>query len=377
MELPEPINQMLSVLGLDAWVLQVFLVVFLTLVLAFVVKVILKRVHARLAKTQQPWDDAVAEALRTPLTVLIWVIGIAFAAQIIEEKTDAAIFAAIEPMRDVGIIACITWFLVRLIKNAQANVVAANEAKGLEVDYTTVDAVCKLLRLSVFITGALVALQTLGFSVSGVLAFGGIGGIAVGFAAKDLLANFFGGLMVYLDRPFAVGDWIRSPDREIEGTVEEIGWRLTRIRTFDSRPLFVPNSTFTSIAVENPSRMENRRIYETIGVRYDDSAKVGPIVEEVTGMLRSHPEIESEKTLMVNFTSCGPSSLDFFIYCFTRTKAWAEYHRVKQDVLLEILGIIDKHGAEVAFPTRTLHVPDGIAGLPFDAERASATAGNA
>ena len=104
-------------------------------------------------------------------------------------------------------------------------------------------------------------MQALGYSISGVLAFGGIGGIAVGFAAKDLLANFFGGLMIYLDRPFSVGDWIRSPDKNIEGTVEEIGWRLTRIRTFDKRPLYVPNSTFTQISVENPSRMLNRRIY--------------------------------------------------------------------------------------------------------------------
>ena len=95
------------------------------------------------------------------------------------------------------------------------------------------------------------------------------------FAAKDLLANFFGGLTIYLDRPFAVGDWIRSPDREIEGTVERIGWRLTLIRTFDKRPLYIPNAVFTTIAVENPSRMHNRRIYETIGIRYDDAPENG------------------------------------------------------------------------------------------------------
>ena len=117
------------------------------------------------------------------------------------------------------------------------------------------DAMAKLLRLSVIITAGLVVLQTLGFSISGVLAFGGVGGIAVGFAARDLLANFFGGLMIYLDRPFSVGDWVRSPDRNIEGTVERIGWRLTVIRTFDKRPLYVPNSVFANIAVENPSRM--------------------------------------------------------------------------------------------------------------------------
>ncbi|HAH80902.1 MAG TPA: mechanosensitive ion channel protein MscS, partial [Gammaproteobacteria bacterium] len=127
------------------------------------------------------------------------------------------------------------------------------------LDQTTASAVGKLLRATVAITGTLLVLQAFGVSVSGVLAFGGIGGIAIGFAARDLLANFFGALMIFLDRPFSVGDWVRSPDRDIEGTVEDIGWRLTRIRTFDKRPLYLPNSIFSSLAVENPSRMNSRR----------------------------------------------------------------------------------------------------------------------
>jgi MscS family membrane protein len=189
-----------------------------------------------------------------------------------------------------------------------------------------------------------------------VLAFGGIGGIAVGFAAKDLLANFFGGLMIYLDRPFSVGDWVRSPDKSIEGTVENIGWRLTRIRTFDKRPLYVPNSVFASIAVENPSRMTNRRIYETIGIRYDDASKMDVIVNDVIEMLKGHEEIDTSQTLIVNFNSFAPSSLDFFVYTFTKTTHWVKFHQIKQDVLLKILNIIEGHGAEVAFPTSTLHV---------------------
>ena len=220
----------------------------------------------------------------------------------------------------------------------------------------------KLLRLSVMITAALVGLQTLGFSVSGVLAFGGVGGLAVGFAAKDLLANFFGGLMIYLDRPFAVGEWIRSPDREIEGTVEQIGWRLTKIRTFDARPLFIPNAAFTSIAVENPSRMTNRRIYETIGIRYDDARLMAVIVADVKQMLKEHPDIDTRRTLIVNFNAFAPSSMDFFVYTFTKTTNWIRFHEIKQDVLLKIIEIIESHGAECAFPTSTVHLasPPGM-----------------
>ena len=198
-------------------------------------------------------------------------------------------------------------------------------------------------------------LQTLGLSISGVLAFGGVGGIAIGFAAKDLLSNFFGGLFIYLDRPFDVGDWVRSPDREIEGTVEQIGWRVTRIRTFDKRPLYIPNSVFSQISVENPSRMSNRRIKETIGIRYDDISIMIIIINQVKEMLKAHPDIDTEKTLIVNFDCFAPSSLDFFIYTFTKTTDWIQFHEVKQNVLLKIIHIIEKNGAEIAFPTSTLH----------------------
>jgi MscS family membrane protein len=198
-------------------------------------------------------------------------------------------------------------------------------------------------------------LQSLGVSVSGLLAFGGIGGIAVGFAAKDMLANFLGGLSIYLDRPFAVGDWIRSPDRSIEGTVEDIGLRVTRIRTFDQRPLYVPNSTFSSVSLENPSRMTNRRIYETIGVRYEDAGRVAKIVSDVQTMLKEHEDIAQDRTMIVNFNHMAPSSLDFFIYAFTKTTNWVEYHAIKENVLLRILEIVERNGAQIAFPTQTIH----------------------
>jgi MscS family membrane protein len=195
-----------------------------------------------------------------------------------------------------------------------------------------------------------------------------MGGIAIGFAAQDLLANFFGGLFIYTDRPFSVGDWIRSPDRNIEGTVEKIGWRVTRIRTFDKRPLYVPNAIFSTIAVENPSRMTNRRIKETIGIRYDDANKMGKIVELVRQMLLEHPEIDTKKTLIVNFNTFASSSLDFFIYTFTKTTNWVDYHQIKQDILLKVLNIIEGEGAETAFPTSTIHMADNEIFKKFDNE---------
>jgi len=169
-------------------------------------------------------------------------------------------------------------------------------------------------------------------------------------------------LMIYMDRPFAVGDWIRSPDRNIEGTVEQIGWRLTQIRTFDQRPLYVPNSVFATISLENPSRMRNRRINETIGLRYDDAEKLQVIIDDVRNMLSEHPDIDTGRTLIVNLDSFADSSLEFFIYAFTKTVNWIEFHQVKERVMLEVIRIVEGHGAEFAFPTRTLHVSHSESG---------------
>jgi MscS family membrane protein len=347
-------------IGSNTWIVHVFIVVLATVTINFILKRVLKRIHQRLQSTHNVWDDAILLASRKPALLFVWVIGLSIAAEIVEAVSENDIFQYTSQVRKVAIIVLIMMFLVKLIKNIELNILTQAAASKIEADEITVRVVGRLLRLAVLITTALVVLQTLGISVSGVVAFGGIGGIAIGFAAKDLLANFFGGLMIYLDRPFTVGDWIRSPDREIEGTVEDIGWRLTRIRTFDKRPLYIPNAAFTTITVENPSRMQNRRINEVFGLRYADAGKVKEIICAVTSMLEQHDEIDNNNTLIVNLNTLAPSSLDFFIYTFTKTTDWVYYHEVKQDVLLKVIEIIHEHDADLAFPTTTL---DGIENL--------------
>ncbi len=341
------------------WIVQVFAMVLATLVVALVVRVVLKRLTAKAETTKNLWDDAIIKSVRQPLYWFVWLMGMSITAEFVTPVIEDSLLSLILPARKVGVIVLMTWFLVLLIKNAELNLMSPDYNEQ-PMDETTVSAIGKLLRMAVIITSVLVVLQSMGYSISGVLAFGGIGGIAVGFAAKDLLANFFGGLMIYLDRPFSVGDWIRSPDQEIEGVVEDIGWRLTRIRTFDKRPLYIPNSTFAHISLENPSRMTNRRIYETLGVRYSDASRLPEIISKTRDYLSQHPEIDTEQTMMVNFNKFASSSLDFFIYTFTKTTNWVRYHEIKEEVLLAVLDIIESAGAECAFPTSTLHIPDGL-----------------
>ena len=348
------------------WGVELFAVVMLTFIGRYLAMRTLKVLGEQFEKTTNVWDDALFKAAQGPLSWFILILGLIWAVQISDGYLDMVLFSPtnLDIIRQLTFIVLTMVFLVRFITLAEARILddlksQTEDGQG-RLDPTTLHALAKLTRLSVVISAVLVALPTLGIEITALLAFGGVGGIAVGFAAQDLLSNFFGGLMIYLDRPFAIGDWIRSPDREIEGTVESIGWRLTVVRTFDKRPLYVPNSVFAKLALENPSRMTNRRIYETIGIRYKDAAKMDQIVQDVHAMLRAHEEIDQDQTLIVNFNGYGKSSLDFFVYTFTKTTNWVKFHEIKQDVMLRIIRIVHEHQADFAFPTTTV---DGIGQL--------------
>ncbi|PNH79108.1 mechanosensitive ion channel protein MscS [Vibrio diazotrophicus] len=302
-------------------------------------------------KTKFHWDDLILHALKTPISTLIWCWPATISLGLLLDDNIQSKFSWLATSKKLMLAAVFIWVLIRLAINIEQYLLQDKSR-----DETTIQAASKVARLIILTIGLLTVMQTLGVSLRGLLTFGGVGGLIVGLAAKDLLSNFFGGLMIYFDRPFKVGEWIRSPDREIEGTVERIGWRMTIIRTFDKRPLYVPNSVFSNIIVENPSRMKNRRIYETIGLRYQDADKMATIVAQVREMLENHEDIDAQQTLIVNFNAFGASSLDFFIYTFTETINWVRFHEVKQDVMLKVMDIIHQNGADIAYPTRTLMI---------------------
>jgi len=347
-------------IGIELWLASLAAIALITIVLNQVAQVVLKRLARVTARTETVWDDALVQTASRPLLAAMWLIGAGFMARVLQRQVEEPFLAEVLALRDVALVVCVAWFLLRFFGKVGRNVMTQRQARGDEVDPTTIDALVKLARLVTFVVTLLIVAQTLGFQITGLLALGGVGGIAVGFAAKDLLANFFGGLTIYLDRPFSVGEWIRSPDKAIEGTVEYISWRHTRVRAFNKNPIYVPNALFTSIVVENPSRMSHRRIRESIGLRYDDFALVAPIVADIKAMLQAHEDIDSTQTLIVNFTQFGASSLDIMVYAFTKTTVWVTFHEVKQDVLLKIGEIIERHGAEIAFPTQTLHLQGDV-----------------
>ncbi|RKF13174.1 mechanosensitive ion channel family protein [Alginatibacterium sediminis] len=351
------IDQRHALLQQSNWLLEIGIVLGMTLFCFILWRVLAGYVSKWTEATRFAWDEIVWFALWKPMNWAIAIIGLSMVAAVFARALESNLMGVIPTIRYVLMSSMLLWAAIRAIKLGEQKL-------SEQHDPTTVFAVGKLLRFTSIILYLLSVFQSLGFSISGVLAFGGMGGLIVGMAAKDLLSNFFGAIVIYLDKPFKVGDWIRSPDREIEGTVEKIGWRVTQIRTFDKRPLYVPNSIFSTIAVENPSRMSNRRIKETVGLRYADASKMSDVVAQVKQMLSEHEQIDTTQTLIVNFDKYNASSIDFFIYTFTKTTDWVLFHEIKHDVLTKVMKIVEDNDAEFAFPTRSLHLHQA----PLDAE---------
>jgi len=331
----------------------------ITLFLFFIKNKLINVIFALSQKTNTVYDELILFSIKTPSTYLI-IFGYIFVIIDYFNKNEvlnlsfslsSAVFSLI--------VIIISWSLFRGL-NYYLQLKPFTKNLSSEDDITliteTYEIVVRILKILVVVITALIIMQEIGLSISGLLAFGGVGGLIVGLAAKDLLSNFFGGMMIFFDRPFRVGEFIKSPDRNIEGIVEKIGWRLTVVRTFSKNVLYIPNTAFSSIIVENATRMSNRRINETIGIRYDDLNKMTDIIQDVNNVLESNLDIDQTQKAKVYFKSFSASSCDFFIYAFTKTKDWEEFLRIKQDVLLEVAEIIEQHNAEIAYPTTTIFI---------------------
>lgn len=304
------------------------------------------------------WLRALGETLYTPVSWFIWTLGSIFMVEVIvREGTCPIPLDLYITGKNLFIVFAITWLLVLWKKKvAKDMLIAATQRSAPTSDKELIAVVGKLSTIAVLIVAGFMALDILDVPLQALLAFGGIGSLAITWAAKDVIANFFGGMMIFVNRPFVVGDWIRSPNKNFEGVVEEIGWYMTQIRTFERVPTFIPNAIITEAIIENPGRMYNRRIKHTFGIRYEDIDRVEVIVEKIEAMLKRHPEIDQNQFLFVHFIEFGSYSLNINIYTFTKTTRWAHFRSIQQDVLLKVSKIIEECGAKIAFPTQTVQL---------------------
>ena len=310
-------------------------------------------------KTATDFDDIILKSIQKPLTYLIILVSLILISEALNDLFQIFEFFDTSKVIYLLIVILISWTLLRILNGYYSNKSFLRNLKESDdpiVVEQTYEITIRIFKIIVIIITALTLMQEFGLSISGLLAFGGVGGLVIGLAAKDLLSNFFGGLMIFLDRPFKVGEFIKSPDRNIEGIVESIGWRLTVVRTFSKNVLYIPNSAFANIVLENATRMTHRRINQIIGIRYDDLDKIPKIVDDVRIYLESHNDIDQSNKPTVYFQSFSASSCDFFIRAFTKTKDWREFLKIKEEVLYKVSEIINNHNAAIAFPTMTIEM---------------------
>jgi MscS family membrane protein len=306
------------------------------------------------------WVLALLYAAKVPVQVALWLGGLFISYDILSKLYELPSVDGLLVVQKLIVTVPFVWFLFRLKSSYERLVLELHKRKEFEFDQTLFSVISKLSTVIIVLFSVVTLLHVVGIPLQSLMIFGGAVSIAVGFAGTNVIANFFGGLMVYINRPFRVGDWIKSPDKEVEGTVEEIGWYSTRIRTFERQILHVPNSLFTQMVLKNPSQMYNRRIRPTIGLRYKDFDKIELIVKDIESMLKNHPDIDQDQHLMVHWVAFGVYSLDIDVYAFAKTTNWKIYRAVQQDVFVKIMEIILKHKADVAFPTSVRVKEDGL-----------------
>jgi len=335
----------------ESWILQAFCLITLGIVINLALCYFLRYASKVASLTHNTWDDSVLESARVPANILIWVIVAKLCFDLFAQEFFSQDYVYSGLVIKIATIIGFTWFLIRLIDRKFYSAINARR-----LDATSAGALSKLVKIIVMLLAALLIIQNFGFSISAILAAGGAGGLVIGFAAKDSFANLFGGLTIYMDRPFGVGDWIRCQEKQIEGVVEKIGWRHVKLRAFNMNPIYVPNAIFSTAVLENPSRMTHFRINDIISLRYRDAEKLPAIAAAIQEVLDCHEEIDHEVTKLVSFEKFSASSIDVMIRAFTKTTDWVTYRKIRQVILLKVIKIVFEHGAEFAFPTQTVHV---------------------
>ncbi len=333
------------------WATQALVIVLVAAVLSYLSNHALLKLSLRIDNKKTPYLSALLLSARWPLNTLIWVLAIGWSLSLF--TVNLPVLEAIPLIQRLITIVLLVWFFLSFISRSYQHL-RAMAFSHTAFDANTAEVIYKLLQLLICIVAGLMLLQSAGVSISGLLAFGGIGGLAVGLAAKDMLANLFGGLVLYLDKPFHVGEKIKIIGTDVEGWVEDIGWRKTRVLNYDRQPIYVPNALFGNSAVINPSRIINRKIRQSIPIRYQDLHAVKTITEEITQYISSHADIDKARDIVVRLVEYGASSLNIQIYCFAACKDYEEMLRIQEDILLTAGEIIHACGADIAFPTLTL-----------------------
>ncbi|MDD2509773.1 MAG: mechanosensitive ion channel family protein [Syntrophomonas sp.] len=303
-------------------------------------------------KSQSNWDEIIIIALGKPLQLLIIVFGLYMALDIL--STNISQEQLLLKLFRSSLVAIVGWAFYRL--SASTTLFSQKAQERWNIDSILIPLISKTLHFLIIALVIIIIAGELGFDVNGFIAGLGLGGLALALAAKDMLANFFAGMVIVMEKPFLIDDWIETPG--VEGTVEDISFRSTKIRKFDQSLVTVPNSTLAAQAITNYSRRGKRRISFYLNMnRKTPKDAIESTIAHIKQMLIEHSGVHSE-TILVNFEFFAESSFDIMIYFFTNTTDWAEHLTIRQDINLRIIGILEEEGVEISFPSRSLYFAD-------------------
>jgi len=313
-------------------------------------KLVITILHPLTKKTETFYDDRVLSALKGPISFSFVIIGFSLFFSLLFIENDW-----IKKIINSMIIYDIFWVIYELTHALREVVYKFTGKFNPELSHEMGKFILTFIRGVILALGLGAILQLWGINVAGLLAGLGIGGLALALAAKDTAANLFGSIALLLDKSIRIGEWIRIDG--VEGVVEDIGMRTTKIRTFKKSLITLPNQVIANTHIENFSRRQIRRIKMNIGLTYDTSSEqIENIISDIREMLRNHEGISQESTMLVNFTTFNDSSLDILIYTFANTSSWRKYMNIKEDVNIKIMKIVEKNGSSFAFPSQSIYV---------------------
>lgn len=346
--------------GVYGLINEMIMLIFFVLIFNVLIKWLLKKLHQHFEKQNKIWQDSFVRALYLPLFCYIWFFAIFQAINLILAASfdDPFSITRRHTILLAGAVIAFCWFLLRWKKKIVYQLALESRKKELQFDQTKMNAIDKVATVTIIFFTLLVLLDITGQSLNTIIAFGGIGGLALAFASQEIISNFFSGFMIYMTQPFAIGDWIHLPEKEIEGTVEEIGWYMTLIRTLDKRPVYIPNSIFSKIVIVNPSRMSHRQFKEVLALSCENMPKMKLFIQDVKKMLEEHPDIDKNQTLLVRFLGFGQYSLDVLIQYYTRTTDTDGFSRIREDIYFKISDLLQKHGCSTAIPSHHILYQD-------------------
>lgn len=334
----------------------------ITILLIFLIlrKIFSKYVFNLLIKlSDKTPTDALTHLFRSFEKPIQWVfisVGIYLAASFFPHFDETNKFFLV--LIRVSYIILISWGLYNMSSVSSTFFVKMRNRYNLDIDDILIPFLSKAVRVIIVVISFSIVAEEFGYNVSGFVAGLGLGGVAIAFAAKDALSQLLGGFVIITEKPFRIGDWILTPD--VEGTVEEITFRSTRIRTFSQAVVTLPNATIANGPITNWSKMGKRQINFNLRVSQDTpKEKLKVVVKEIESLVKNDPAIHPE-TIFVKFDAFQENGYDIFLYFFTNTTVWGEFLKVKENINFGIMEILEKHGVSIALQSRKVYVDNEI-----------------